>query len=292
MKMIRYIKSVLLLCLLFFNTISIIAQTINEPVNNSEWEQAFHPFRIVGNLYYVGTYDLSSYLIATDSGNILINTGLASSLPQIKKNIQTLGFQYEDIKILLTNQVHYDHVGAMAAIKEETGAKFMVSAADADVSISGGTTDYELSNLGMSFKPIQPDQLLQDEDIIELGDTKVKFLHHPGHTKGSCSYLLNVKDGDKTYKVLIANIPTIIIDRKFSEVTTYPKIKEDYAYTFGAMKNIQFDLWVAAHASQFKLHEKYKEDTSYNPDNFRDKEGYDREIEKNEKIYKKKLIEK
>lgn len=289
MKRIISKKTAWLLSLFLVFSISSSAQKINEPVNNPEWEQPFQPFRIAGNLYYVGTYDLSSYLIVTDSGHILINTGLANSLPQIKKNIEALGFQYKDIKILLTNQVHFDHVGAMAAIKEETGAQFMVDAADEDVCRSGGTTDYALSYLGMSFQPIVPDRLLHDGDIITLGGIKITFLHHPGHTKGSCSFLLDVKDGNKTYKVLIANIPTIIIDGKFSEVKTYPDIQNDYAYTFDVMKKIHFDLWVAAHASQFGLHKKHKEGDAYNPEAFRNRTGYDEELNKNEKIFKEKL---
>ena len=83
-----------------------------------EWTAPYQPFRIAGNLYYVGTYDLACYLITTPKGNILINTGLAASAAQIKTNIETLGFRLADTKILLTTQAHYDHMGAMAAIKK------------------------------------------------------------------------------------------------------------------------------------------------------------------------------
>src|SRR6188474_3000104 len=136
-------------------SISVNAQKINEPRTTAEWTATYQPFRIVGNLYYVGTYDLACYLITTTNGNILINTGLAASESQIKNNIENLGFKFSDTKILLTTQAHYDHMGSMAAIKQSTGAQMMVDAKDAEVLTSGGNSDYELGQYGTSFKPIK-----------------------------------------------------------------------------------------------------------------------------------------
>lgn len=263
------------------------SQKINEPSGNPEWAKPYQPFRIAGNLYYVGTYDLASYLIVTNKGNILINTGLSGSADLIKRNIEALGFKFSDIKILLTNQAHYDHLGAMAAIKKETGAKFYVDAADAEVCKAGGANDYELGHWGVSFQPLVPDKLLKDKDVIQLGNTRLTLLHHPGHTKGSCSFLLNVTDGKRLYKVLIANIPTIITEKPFSKIRAYPRIRQDYAYTLAAMKNLQFDLWVAAHASQFQLHAKRKEGDAYNPAAFADTEGYRELLEQLSADFKK-----
>jgi glyoxylase-like metal-dependent hydrolase (beta-lactamase superfamily II) len=268
------------------------AQTVNEPKDHPEkWSQPYEPFRVAGNLYYVGTYDLASYLIVTKKGNILINTGLADSLPMIKNNIKKLGFKYNDTKILLLTQAHYDHLGAMAAIKKETGAKLYVDKADADVLKTGGKSDYELGKYGVTFKPINPDYVLKDKDFVTLGDTKLMMLHHPGHTKGSCSFLFETKDSKRKYKVLIANMPTIIIDKKFSEVAAYPTIQKDYEYTLKEMKKLDFDIWVASHASQFDLHEKHKPKDQYNPDVFMNKKEYTDEIDSLEKEYNKKLSE-
>jgi len=265
------------------------AQTVNEPVNNpSDWSRPYEPFRIAGHLYYVGTYDLACYLVTTSGGNILINTGLADSGPQIKQNIEKLGFRYKDLKILLTTQAHFDHLGAMAAIQKETGAQFWIDAADAPEAKSGGATDYELGSLGVSFAPVVPGKLLKDKDVIQLGETKLTLLHHPGHTKGSCSYMLETKDDDRSYKVLIANIPTIIISRKFAEVSEYPDIKKDVANSLTAMKDLQFDIWVASHASQFALHSKRKPGDAYNPLAFADRKGYDQALENVWKVYRQK----
>jgi Zn-dependent hydrolases, including glyoxylases len=267
-------------------TSQINAQTVNEPKNHpKEWSQSYQPFRIAGNLYYVGTYDLASYLIVTNKGNILINTGLTDSLPIIKDNIKKLGFKYQDIKILLLTQAHYDHLGAMADLKKETGAKLYVDQADADVLKSGGKSDYEMGKYGVTFKPVNPDFILKDKDLVTLGNTKLMMLHHPGHTKGSCSYVFETKDNKRNYKVLIANMPTIIIDKKFSEVTTYPTIAKDYEYTLNAMKKLDFDIWVASHASQFGLHEKHKPKDRYNPSAFMNKKEYQDELNELEKDY-------
>src|SRR5689334_15976532 len=169
-------------CLLF-NHQTHAQKIIPPPFVTKEWQMEYQPFRIVGNLYYVGTYDLACYLITTTKGNILINTGLASSTQQIKNNIEALGFKFPDIKILLTTQAHYDHVAAMAAIKKQTGAQMMVDEKDAAVLADGGSSDYALGGHGSSFQPVKADRLLHDGDTIQLGDMQLIMLHHPGHTK-------------------------------------------------------------------------------------------------------------
>lgn len=282
-------KKIILVFLVIISFVS-NAQTVTEPKNNpAEWSKPYEPFRIAGNLYYVGTYDLASYLIVTDKGNILINTGLAGSLPIIKNNIKKLGFKYKDIKILTLTQAHFDHMGAMAEIKKETGAKLYVDEKDAEELKSGGKSDYELGKYGVTFKPLQPDYLLKNNNKIKLGNTTLTLLHHPGHTKGSCSFVFETKDKNQTYKVLIANLPSIIIDRKFAEVKDYQDIQKDYAYTFEAMKKIDFDLWVASHASQFDLHTKRKAGDAYNPKLFADKEIYFQKLGKLEADYLEKI---
>ena len=208
----------------------LFAQKVNEPQNgNPQWTQPYTPFRIVGNLYYVGTYDLACYLLVTREGNILINTGLAASASQIEDNIKKLGFKLSDTKILLTTQAHYDHVAALALIKKKTGAKMFADAMDVSALEDGGSSDYEIGKYGMTFEPVHVDRQLRDGDTIKLGDSQLVMLHHPGHTKGSCSYLFNVKDEKKTYRVLIVNLPSIITEKKFTDIPAYPDIARAYA---------------------------------------------------------------
>lgn len=283
------IKRGLLFCGMMFFCQFLFAQKVAEPKGQVEWTQPYQPFRIAGNLYYVGTYDLACFLIATPAGNILINTGMASSEQQIKDNIKALGFKWQDLKILLTTQAHYDHLGAMAAIQQQTGAAFWVNGADAAEVKSGGKTDYALGGQYAAFKPVKIDKLLKDRDSITLGGTTLVMLHHPGHTKGSSSFLLNMQDDKGTYKVLIANIPSIVTEKKFKDLKSYPGISKDYTYTINALKQLKFDLWVASHASQFKLHEKHKPGDAYNPSAFRDQKGFDETMKYWEDEYKGKI---
>lgn len=284
------LKTMLLALAVLLLTAPAMAQKVNEPkTTNAEWAAPYQPYRIAGNLYYVGTYDLACYLITTTKGNILINTGLAASAAIIKSNIEALGFKFADTKILLTTQAHHDHMGAMAAIKKQTKAALMIDAADAGVAKDGGNSDYAFGANGSTFAPVRPDRLLHDGDTIKLGNMQLVLLHHPGHTKGSCSYLFTVRDENRSYKVLIANMPTIVIDKPFAQLSSYPQIASDYAVTFKAMKNIPFDIWLSSHASQFDMHDKHKPGEAYNPAAFFDQAGYDASLSELKKKYDEKL---
>lgn len=270
-------------------TLTSSAQKVKEPKAwNDEWAKPYQPFRIAGNLYYVGTYDLACYLITTPKGHFLINTGLAASVSQIKKNIETLGFRFTDIKVLLNTQAHYDHMGAMAAIKKKTGAQLMINEKDAAVAKDGGSSDYAMGGKGSTFQPVTPNRLLKDGDTVQWGGMQLMMLHHPGHTKGSCSFLFTVKDEQRSYKILIANMPTIVTEKPFAQLTDYPEITTDYAYTLKAMKNLSFDIWLASHAGQFQLHTKHKPGDAYNPAAFIDRAGYDTAISDLQKEYDEK----
>jgi metallo-beta-lactamase class B len=289
--MIRYslrliVLTATLTSILIFST----AQTVREPKPwTEEWARPYEPFRIAGNLYYAGTYDLACYLITTSDGNILINTGLASSAEQIEKNIQSLGFKFSDTKILLTTQAHYDHMGAMAAIKKKTGAILMAQEKEAEVLKDGGRSDYALGGEFSSYEPVKADRLLKDGDTIRLGEMQIILLHHPGHTKGSSSYLFTVKDVRRSWKVLIANMPSIVTDKPFAEISAYPDMAKDYAYTFNAMKKLSFDLWLASHASQFNMHAKHQPGDAYNPAAFIDPAGYEAALSNLKKQFDNKL---
>ncbi len=168
----RYLRKAFVLavlcCISFFSSAQeVVVKEL--PTLTPGWVRLYKPFRIVGNLYYVGTYDLACYLIVTPEGNILINTGLAASTPIIKANIEELGFKLSDTKILLTTHAHYDHVGAMAEIKKLTGAKMMINEADASVLADGGKSDYAYGGEFSSFAPVKPDVLLKDGEKVKLG---------------------------------------------------------------------------------------------------------------------------
>ncbi|WP_158800251.1 subclass B3 metallo-beta-lactamase [Pedobacter sp. L105] len=267
------------------------AQKLISIPTQKDWSREEEPFRIAGNLYYVGTYDLACYLITTPKGNILINTGLAGSAPMIRRHIEKLGFRFSDTKILLATHAHFDHVGALAEIKKQTGAKVMINEKDAPVLADGGNSDFIFGGKGSSFAPVKADRLLHEQDTVRFGGMQLIVLHHPGHTKGACSFLFDVKDGHRSYRVLIANMPSILDETKLAGMPTYPNVGKDYAYTLKAMKKLQFDIWLASHASQFNMHHKHKAGDPYHPEVFMDRAGYDTAINDLQKDYQKKLAE-
>jgi metallo-beta-lactamase class B len=219
-----------------------------------------------------------NFRFTTPKGHILINTGLPGSDTMIRRHVEELGFKISDVRILLKNQAHFDHIGGFAAIKKLTGAQVMIQEMDAPVLADGGNSDYLMGGYGLIFEPVKADRLLHDRDTVKLGDMQIVVLHHPGHTKGACSFLFDVKDEARTFRILIANIPTLFDDTEFPGMPTYPRVEKDYAYTPGAMKKRQFDLWFAAHAGQFDLDKKHKQGDGYRPEAFSDRAGYDKAI--------------
>src|SRR5277367_3634790 len=150
-----------------------------------DWTEAFPPFRIAGNLYYVGSKGLANYLITTPQGNILINSDLEANVPMIQASIEKLGFQFNDTKILLISHAHFDHDAGSAKIKEMTGARYMVMDADVPVVESGGKLDFQYGNTpGSLYPPTKVDRVLHDGDEVKLGGAVIVAHLTPGHTKG------------------------------------------------------------------------------------------------------------
>jgi metallo-beta-lactamase class B len=265
-------------------TFPALAQWPAAPV--ADWHKPFPPFRIVGNLYWVGTTDLSSYLIVTPQGNILINSGAADSVPMILASVESLGFKFSDIRLITASHAHYDHVGGLAEIKRLTGARMLMEEADVPVVESGGRSDFLWgADPSTQFDPIHIDRSLRDGDKFGLGGTEITVHHHPGHTKGAVSFTLTVRDGGRDYRVLIANMPSINPGVKLTGMSTYPNIARDYARTFHDQKEMQIDIFLASHASQFNLHGKYKPGDVYDPRRFVDPQGFHAAVEHLEKIY-------
>jgi metallo-beta-lactamase class B len=278
-------NAIAIIICLFFSGQAIAQKLIPPPFVLKEWQMEYRPFRIAGNLYYVGTYDLACYLITTPKGDILINTGLAESVGLIKSNVESLGFKFSDIKILLATHAHFDHVAGMADIKEMTGARMMIHEKDAEALADGGNSDFIFGGKGSTFKPVKADRLLRNNDTVKLGDMQIVVLNHPGHTQGANSFLFDVRDDKITYRVLIANMPTMQDQTNLEGTAAYPDIAKDYAYTFDALKKLKFDIWLSSHASQFRLHQKHKPGDAYRPDVFIDRAGYDATVGNLEKLY-------
>jgi metallo-beta-lactamase class B len=258
--------------------------------SDPDWTRPFPPFRMIGNIYWVGSYDLATYLIVTPQGNILINTGVGDTAKQIKASVEQLGFKLADTKILTATHGHFDHVAGMAELKRMTGAKLIVSEPDKELLESGGKLDFRFGDTPSArFDPVTVDSTFKDSDTITLGGTVLTAHHHPGHTKGATSFTLNVQESGKTYRVVIANMGSINPGVTVNGMPKYPGIAEDYARTFKAQKDMAIDVWLASHASQFKMHEKYKPGDAFNPDRFVDPQGFKAAVEQLEKTYRDQL---
>jgi metallo-beta-lactamase class B len=264
----------------------VLVQAQNAVAQNEDWTRPFPPFRLIGNVYWVGSYDLSTYLIVTPQGNILINTGVGDTAQQIKAGVEKLGFKIADTKILTATHGHYDHVAGLAELKKMTGARLMIAEGDKDLLESGGKTDFRFGDTpGARFDPVKVDQTFKDGEKISLGGTELTAHHHPGHTKGATSFTMNVQEGGKTYRVIIANMPSINPGVTVSGMPKYPEIGKDYGRTFLAQKDMKVDVFLASHASQFRLHDKYKPGDPYNPERFVDPTGYLEAVQRLEKAY-------
>ncbi len=246
----------------------------------ASWYENFEPFRISGPLYSVGGGDLSVFLITTSAGHILINTGMEKSAAHIKANVEALGFDFSDIKILLVQQSHFDHALALAEIKEMIGAKLYATAKDAPILEAGGSNDPHFGDcLDFRFPAITVDRRLKDGEIIRLGDISLKTHLHPGHTEGSSSYSFSHTEQGETYNVLIANMGSINEGKKLINEPTYPGVADDFANTYAAQLALPVDVWVSAHASQYKRDSKYQPGQAYDPKTFVDPEGFKQAVQ-------------
>lgn len=243
---------------------------------NPDWTAPFPAHTIAGNLHYVGTKDLACYLITTSQGHILINTGLADSVPLMQASARKLGFDLKDVKILLTMQAHYDHVAAFAEIRKLSGAKIYATEGDAAYLEDGGKSDplvLAFADQDFSFRPVKVDRRLKDGDTVALGGTEVKVISMPGHTRGAAGYTVN--------GVLIVNVPSVVVPLIGNK--RYPNIVEDYEATFAKLKQLQPRVWVAGHASQYGLAAKHAKGS------FEDPAGYATTIAEAEKAFREKL---
>jgi metallo-beta-lactamase class B len=268
-------------------------QRVNVPIANQEWEQPFPAFKIVGNTYYVGTYDLACYLIDTGAGLILINTGVPGSYPLIKANIESLGFKTSDIRVLTTTHGHFDHVGDLAAFqKGAPGAKTYVNERDAPVLESGGNIDYRRpEGRGIIYDPIKVDVRTKPGDHIKLGNIDITILQAYGHTPGANSFSYQVTDGGKTRNVMIVNMNGINAGVKLLGSPGYPTIVEDFKNTLAAQATYTPDIWLSSHAGQFNLHEVYKPGDAYDPSRFGNLAAYKGKIAGYQAAYDKQLAE-
>ncbi len=255
------------------------SRALNRPVE---------PFRIIDNVYYVGVTEVSSFLITTPEGHILLDSGFAETVPRIQASLKKLGFKIEDVKILINSHAHYDHAGGLADLKELTGAKLMTSEADAALLANGGKGDFQWGDK-FSYKPVKVDRVLRDNDKVELGGVTLTARLTPGHTKGSTTWMMKVNEAGKQLDVIFIG-STSAPDYKLVDNPKYPGIVADYTYTFRLLKSLHCDVFLGPHGAFFSLLEKVKRLKKGEKNNpFIDPKGYREFIEYTEKYFLEQL---
>lgn len=249
-------RGIAAVCLSFAFVLFLARETSAQ--NPADWTQPFPPFRVAGNLYYVGSKGLANYLVTTPQGNILINSDLEANVPMISASVEKLGFHFKDTKILLISHAHYDHDAGSATIKKLTGARYMVMDADVPVVESGGKADFQYGkDPGSLYTPTKVDRILHDGDTVSLGGTVLVAHLTPGHTKGCTTWTMKVTDAGKTYDAVIVGSPWVNPGYKLVNNAAYPHIAEDYERMFRVLKSLPCDIFLGAHGSYFGMEEKY-----------------------------------
>ena len=206
--------------------------------------QPEEPFRLIGNIYYVGAKNIASYLITTPQGHMLVDTGTTEMTPVITGNVEKLGFRLRDIKIMLSSHAHFDHIGGHAAMKKLTGARVMAIRQDADALEAGK----DLSPLGdEGWTPVKVDRVLKDGDTVRLGGTTLRASWAPGHTPGCTVWTTSVPDAGKTYSVAIFGCGGPNAGVKLVGNQRFPTLVDDTLASFRKLKMLKPDIYVSGH---------------------------------------------
>jgi metallo-beta-lactamase class B len=262
----RFLALALLLTLL-----SCVSQS-GVPYDMRAWNRSFEPYRVIGNIYYVGSTGIAQFLIVTSAGNILIDSGFEASVPRLRENIEKLGFRYSDTKLLLTSHAHIDHVQGHALVRQQTGAQVVVSAADATFVESGGKGEPVFDGV-YSWSPCPVDRRVNDGDQITLGETTLTAHLTPGHTMGATTWTMKVVDHDKSLDVVFFPSANINPGVKLVRNARYPQIASDFTRSFQVWKSLPCDVFLACHGDFYDMQTKHAH-LGATPNPFIDPQGY------------------
>ncbi|HSI62545.1 MAG TPA: subclass B3 metallo-beta-lactamase [Candidatus Saccharimonadia bacterium] len=264
-----------------------VATTTAHAQNWEEWTIPFAPHKVAGNLYYVGSKGLASYLITTPEGHILINSSLEESVPMIRASVEKLGFKFSDVKILLISHAHWDHCAGSAGIIKATGAKYMVMEQDVPTVESGGVPKSRLKSGYPGFPTTKVDRVLTDGDEVKLGGSTLVAHLTPGHTQGCTTWTMQVEENGKKLNAVIIGSPNVNPGYILVNNKEYPGIATDYEKTFRVLKELPVDLFLGAHGSYYDMENKVKklEGATTNP--FIDPAGYKAYVEDREQAFLK-----
>lgn len=209
---------------------------VNRPDTDSEPQE---PFRIAGNVYYVGANNISSILVATPKGHILLDTGTQKMASVIFPNMVKLGFKPADIKIMLISHAHYDHMETMETIRRLTGAT--VAALEAELPALASGNDLG-PNETWGQEPVHVGRILQTNEDIQLGGSTVKVIWTPGHTRGAAAYFINTTENGRNHQIVYGGPPTPNTGNP-----KYDTRPEDAFESYRLLKTMNPDIWISGH---------------------------------------------
>jgi metallo-beta-lactamase class B len=271
--------------------------TLARADEHPDWTTPLTPFRIADNLYYVGSRDLASYLITTPQGDILINSNLETSPPQIRHSVEQLGFHWSDIKILLTSHAHWDHDAGSSQILRETHAKYMVMDGDVPVVESGGAKDFAYSDPASRYPPAHVDRVLHDGDTVTLGNVTLTAHKTPGHTRGCTTWTMRAhlpgEPASQLRNVVIVgswNVnPGFRLVASHGKPASYPGIAQDYEHTFAVLQALPCDIFLGAHGMYFNMREKLVHMPQQGDKVWIDPDGYHRAVAERQQAFETEL---
>jgi metallo-beta-lactamase class B len=251
----------------------------------------FEPFRVIGNIYYVGASDVSSFLITTPEGHLRLDSGFAETVPLIREGVRTLGFRFEDIQLLLNSHAHVDHAGGHALVKRLTGARIVMSEADANLLARGGKGDFlPVGDDVVSYEPAPADRIVRDLDQVTRGGVTLTAHRTPGHTKGCTTWTMPVEMDGRRYEVVFSGGTTLLPGIRLVANPKYPGLADDFAQTFRVLRALPCDIFLAPHGFHFGLEPKaQKHRAGVMPNPFIDPEGYRAFVDRSERVYLQQL---
>jgi metallo-beta-lactamase class B len=259
-----------------------------------EWTTPLPPFRITDHLYYVGSRDLAAYLVATPDGDVLINANLESSPPLIRASVEQLGFHWSDIRILVNSQAHFDHMGGAAQVLKETHAGNFVMRGDEPAVRSGGREDFAFVIEQMTpFAPTHVDHVLEDGELLRMGDVTLTAVRTAGHTRGCTTWVMNDhvpgEPAGTTRRVVIvggfAALPHYRLVDAPGAPSSYPGIADDFRHTFATLRSLRAEVFLGAHGLYFGLLDKLRRMATEGPSVFIDPAGYAKAIDQAEREF-------
>lgn len=225
------------------------------PAHWHEWNKPVEPFRIAGNLFYVGASDVTSYLIATPKGHILLDGGMPESAEQIAANIQKLGYRLRDVRYIVNSHAHADHAGGIAELQRLTGARVLASARDIPLLARGGLDDPQFGNQ-YPFPRVYADGIIEDGERVRVGGSEIVAHLTPGHTPGCTTWTMTVREQKRDLDVVFLCSMSVPSEYRLYGNPQYPNAVSDYQRTFAFLRSIRPDIPLASHGQLFELTEK------------------------------------